>query len=97
AVLKSWHPGTVEIDVDAPRAGIVVLHDLYYPGWTARVDGRRVPVLRADILFRAAEVPAGRHNVEFRFEPLTLENLWAAARQLAGLSLKRPSALSPPT
>jgi hypothetical protein len=69
----------VEIDVDAPRAGIVVLHDLFYPGWEARVDGHEVTILRANILFRGVEVPAGHHRIEFSFHPLSLTNLAAAA------------------
>ncbi|MGH6862717.1 MAG: YfhO family protein [Methylocella sp.] len=68
-----------EIDVDASKAGIVVLHDLFYPGWEARVDGHKEPVLHANILFRGVEVPAGHHRVAFSFHPLSLTNLAAAA------------------
>jgi hypothetical protein len=77
--IVNYNDNSVEIDVDAPRAGIVVLHDLFYPGWEARVDGHRKPVLHANILFRGVEVPAGRHRVAFSFHPLSLTNLAAAA------------------
>ncbi len=69
----------VEIDVAAPRPGIVVLHDLFYPGWEAFVDGNKQPVLRANILFRGVEVPAGHHKIAFSFRPLSFANLKAAA------------------
>ncbi|MCL2384560.1 MAG: YfhO family protein [Alphaproteobacteria bacterium] len=69
---------SVSIDVDAPKAGIVVLHDLYYPGWEVRVDGQRAALLRANILFRGVEVPPGHHHIEFSFHPLSLANLKAA-------------------
>jgi uncharacterized membrane protein YfhO len=44
-----------------------------YPGWVARVDGRPVPILAADYLFRAVAVPAGRHSIEFRYEPRSIK------------------------
>ncbi|MGH6848553.1 MAG: YfhO family protein [Methylocella sp.] len=77
--IVNYADNSVEIDVDAPKAGIVVLHDLFYPGWEARVDGHKKPVLHANILFRGVEVPAGRHRVAFSFHPLSLTNLAAAA------------------
>ena len=81
------HTGSrVEIEVETARAGIVVLHDLYYPGWTAKVDGDERPVLRANMLFRGVEVSAGHHVVTFEFNPLSLDNLAAAARSALRLS-----------
>ena len=77
--IVNYTDSLVEIDVDAPKAGIVVLHDLFYPGWEARVDGHQEPVLRANILFRGVEVPAGHHRIVFSFHPLSLTNLTAAA------------------
>jgi hypothetical protein len=82
--ITAWRPGRVEIAVETAHAGVLVLHDTYYPGWVAEVDGQRVPVLRAEVLFRAVEVPAGRHRVVFRFEPLSLANLAGAVELVAG-------------
>lgn len=79
AAIVKYSDNLVEIVTDAPKAGIVVLHDLFYPGWEVRVDGHQEPVLRANILFRGAEVPPGRHRIEFSFHPLSLTNLAAAA------------------
>jgi uncharacterized membrane protein YfhO len=73
-------------------AGVVVLNDVYYPGWIAEVDGKRKEILRADTLFRAVEVPAGRHQVVFRFAPLSLENLAAAFKGLLGHGTRNPNA-----
>ncbi len=82
AVITSWRPGEVIIEVEAPNAGVLVLHDTYYPGWVAEVDGERVPILRAEVLFRGVEVPAGKHTVAFRFQPLTWDNMSNAVIQL---------------
>ncbi len=75
AKIKSWRPGEIVVEVNAAGAGVLVLHDTYYPGWTATIDGNPVPILRAEVLFRGVEVPAGLRTVVFRFEPLRLDNL----------------------
>jgi hypothetical protein len=86
-----------ETNSDAP--GYLVLLDSYYPGWECRVDGRSVPITRADYCFRAVEVPAGKHRVEFRYRPrsffaglaVTLLALGAAAAILVYQSVREPS------
>jgi hypothetical protein len=80
--IASYSNNNVRLDVSADRDGLLVLHDLYYPGWEASVDGVPVPVVKANILFRGVEVPAGSHNVEFTFRPFSPRNLVAAASGL---------------
>jgi hypothetical protein len=81
ARIAAWHSARIEIDVDSALGGVLALHETWYPGWIAEVDGRRVPILRADVLFRGVEVPAGRHRVVFRFAPFTPDNLKDALRR----------------
>ena len=64
--ILAYQDNEVTLDVDAQRGGVVVLHDLYYPGWQVKVDGVRKPLLRANILFRGVEVSAGRHISRIR-------------------------------
>ena len=71
----SWSPDRLEIEVDSDQPGIVMAHDIYYPGWVAEIDGRPARVLRANVLFRGVEVSEGHHVVVFRFEPFSLANL----------------------
>jgi hypothetical protein len=80
--IVDYQRNSVTIDVETDRAGILVLHDIYYPGWAVRVDGVRRPMLRANLLFRGVEIAAGHHRVEFEFRPLSLDNLVAAATDL---------------
>ena len=61
-------PNQVDLDVDVSGASIVVLTDAFYPGWSAYVDDESVPIYRANSVFRAVEVPPGKHRVSFRFQ-----------------------------
>jgi hypothetical protein len=80
--VASRHNSRVILKVSTSRSGILVLHDLWYPGWEVSVDGKSKPLLRANVLFRGVEVPAGDHVVRFVFRPFSIANLAAAARGL---------------
>ena len=80
AQIVAWRNDRVEIEADSASGGMLVLHDTYYPGWVAEIDGRAAPILRADVLFRGVEMPAGRHRVVFRFAPFSLANLMNALK-----------------
>ncbi|MCS7069964.1 MAG: YfhO family protein, partial [Anaerolinea sp.] len=69
AMITSYADTAITIEVDAPRGGYLLLADAHYPGWTAAVNGQAAPIRRADVLFRAVEVPPGRSTVEFRYQP----------------------------
>jgi hypothetical protein len=75
ARIVSWRADRVAIETDSDLGGMLALHDIYYPGWVAEIDGARAPILRADVLFRGLEVPAGHHQIVFRFAPFSLDNL----------------------
>jgi hypothetical protein len=66
---KERTPDRIALEVVAKQNGVLVVADTDYPGWEATVDGALVPILRANLAFRAVEVPAGTHRVEFRFNP----------------------------
>jgi hypothetical protein len=76
--IVQYSNNAVTLVVDASKAGIVVLHDLFYPGWEVRVDGVPRPILKANLLFRGVETSPGRHRIEFAFHPLSIANLSAA-------------------
>jgi hypothetical protein len=62
-------PERVELRVDAPQRGFVILADQYAAGWRAEVNSEPTPILRANYAFRAVEVPAGTSIVSFRYFP----------------------------
>lgn len=59
----------LEIQVDAPRSGHMVVMDTPFPGWRATVDGRPAPILPANWVGRGVPVEAGSHQVRMWFEP----------------------------
>ncbi|MDP8923092.1 MAG: SMC-Scp complex subunit ScpB, partial [Chloroflexota bacterium] len=63
----------VRLLVRADAPGYLVLSDTWFPGWQASIDGERVPILRANVLFRAVPVAAGEQVVEFRYEPRSFQ------------------------
>ncbi len=60
------------IEVDAAADGLLVLSELYYPGWQARVDGRKTEIIQANYVLRAVPITAGKHRVEVWFAPLSV-------------------------
>ena len=68
-IWKSRTSDRIVLEVSTPRSGVLVLADSDYPGWEATVDGKTTTLYRANVAFRAVEVPAGTHEVVFRFRP----------------------------
>ncbi len=70
-LLAAYDSQYVRAQVSAARRSIVVLNDTFFPGWNAYVDGKPVPTLRANGLFRGVVVEPGEHSVEYKYEPLS--------------------------
>lgn len=64
-------PQRLELDLDAPTAGRLVLADTWYPGWRATVDGNPVAIDRVHGVFRSVRLPPGKHRIAFVFDPLS--------------------------
>jgi hypothetical protein len=61
---------TVSAILDKP--GLLVLNDTDYPGWRAYVDGKAANIIAANYLFRGVLLPAGHHQVDFKYQPNSL-------------------------
>ncbi len=72
ARIVRYHAGEVHIEAEAAAAGYLLLTDAYYPGWQASVNGAPVPIVRADVMFRAVQIEAGLNTVVFRYHPAWL-------------------------
>ena len=81
----------VQVAVDTPRAGFLVLNDVWHPWWFGTVDGKPADIYRANVLFRAIEVPAGRHVVRFEFKPVE-----GAVKEIMAYLTGKPVEPTPP-
>jgi len=69
AQITQYGTNQVNITVEATRQSFLVLTDVYYPGWTAFIDGAQTPIYRAYGVVRAIFVPQGIHQVVYKYEP----------------------------
>jgi uncharacterized membrane protein YfhO len=87
-------PERVEVEAETEGEGLLVVCDAYWPGWTATLDGRPVPILRADALVRAVSWPAGRHVLRMEYAPEEVRWGWivsaVSAVALAAIGLWWP-------
>jgi len=66
-----YSPNKIEFRSDSPSTTILLISELYYPGWKAFVDGKKVPILRADYLLRAVKLDAGQHSIRIVYQPMS--------------------------
>ncbi len=82
ATLKKYEPNKLEYEVNTTSGGVLVFSEIYYPEWTATVDGVQVPIGRVNYILRAINIKPGTHKVELSFFPKsvdTTENIAYAA------------------
>ncbi len=71
--LVSYHPDTLKYESSSPNDAFAVFSEVYYDkGWKAYIDGNEVPIIRADYILRALQVPGGNHKIEFIFAPASM-------------------------
>jgi uncharacterized membrane protein YfhO len=70
--LTSYAPNALTYETSSSKDGVVVFSEIYYPGWQAYLDGQAVDHGRADYILRAMKVTAGKHKIEFKFDPQSI-------------------------
>jgi hypothetical protein len=76
AEIVEYTPGKVTLKANASAPSILFLSDAWYSAWQATVDGKPAPVLRANLAFRGVPIPAGSHEVVFRYSNPSLVQAW---------------------
>ena len=78
-----YEPQEVVLEARLNRPGIVVLADVFYPGWKLWVDGEPTEILRVNRVMRGAAVDAGTHRLVYRYEPMSFR----VGQALSGVGL----------
>ncbi len=71
--LKTYAPNELSYEVNSSKGGILVFSEIYYPGWTASVDGKETELGRVDYILRAMKMSPGTHQVVLTFKPRSVE------------------------
>jgi hypothetical protein len=90
--LIDYQPNKIVYESESVNNVLAVFSEIYYPkGWRAFIDGNEAEILRANYILRALELPEGKHNIEFRFEPRSfyIGNMimWISSMILLGILL----------
>ncbi|MBO4801877.1 MAG: hypothetical protein J5545_08445 [Bacteroidaceae bacterium] len=77
--LTAYEANALTFESNSPEPRLAVFSDIYYPGWRCTIDGQPADILRADYVLRAVFIPAGKHQIDFVFDPQSLHTTEAIA------------------
>lgn len=73
--LTNYQANAISYVSNSTKNQLAVFSEIYYKeGWNAYIDGKLTPHIRANYVLRALEIPAGKHTIEFKFEPTVIKN-----------------------
>ncbi|MCR4602623.1 MAG: YfhO family protein [Prevotella sp.] len=71
--LSSYEPNLLKYSVNSQQGGILVFSEIYYPGWTATIDGQPAELGRVNYVLRAMHINGGQHEVVLSFDPQSVK------------------------
>ena len=87
AVITSYDANLLTYDVKSAKGGVLVFSEIYYPGWTATIDGKPAELGRVNYVLRALKVEPGQHKVELAFFPKSVKTTETIAWTALGVLL----------
>jgi hypothetical protein len=85
--IKAYEPNQLAYDVNSGKGGVVVFSEIYYPGWTATIDGEPAELGRVNYILRALNVKPGKHEVVLSFFPKSVDTTETIAYTAYGILL----------
>ena len=85
--LTAYEPNQLTYDVRSATGGIVVFSEIFYPEWTATVDGKAAELGRVNYVLRALQVDKGHHTVVLTFDPKSVKQTETVAYLSYGVLL----------
>ena len=79
ATLTKYEPNNLVYEVNSDKGGVLVFSEIYYPGWTATVDGQPTELGRVNYVLRAMNIKPGKHQVVLDFHPSSIRQTEAIA------------------
>lgn len=71
ANIDYYSPNKIKLSVSTEKPGFLVISETYYPGWKAYDNGAETKIYQANYIMRALYLPAGDHNIEFIYDPIS--------------------------
>ena len=86
-MITAYQPNNLKYTAESKNGGVLVFSEVFYPGWTASVDGKTVEIGRVNYVLRAINLPPGKHEVVLDFHPQTVATTETVAYVAEGLLL----------
>ncbi|MGX8696759.1 MAG: YfhO family protein, partial [Prevotella sp.] len=83
--LDSYEPNLLKYTAESPTGGVLVFSEIYYPGWTATIDGKPAELGRVNYVLRALRIDSGKHQVVLTFDPQSVKTTESIAYTALGV------------
>jgi uncharacterized membrane protein YfhO len=69
--MSAFDNDAISYESNSNSSNVAIFSEIYYKDWKAFIDGKQVPFFKANYVLRGLTIPAGKHKIDFKFEPAT--------------------------